>query len=105
LAVLAAERASPQTPLPPAGGAGGGHVIQSSRYHIKDTFEVIHDLIVPEPDHAKSMRLQEARALCIIFRIAGVLTAIDFDDQFPLPRYEVADELSNWKLPVETDAF
>jgi hypothetical protein len=73
--------------------------------HRQDVVDPEQDVVVPEADHAESLRLQPARARIVVRRAIEMLAAVDFDDQPDFQTDEVRDESADGvlssELPVE----
>jgi hypothetical protein len=51
--------------------------------------EIIHDLVVPEPDHPQPLASQKRRPPGVTLRITRMLPSIDFDNQPKLRTHEI----------------
>jgi len=66
-----------------------------------DRVEIRHDVVVPETQHAKSLRLQIGVTFLIRHRF-GMLSAINFYDQAGFEADKVDDVMINGFLASET---
>ena len=61
--------------------------------------EIMHDVIVPEADHAVAMARDLKGAGGVAFRLLGVLTAVELDREFATGTGEIDDVRSDRMLP------
>jgi len=62
---------------------------------------VRHHLIIPEPDHLISLRVQPPGPFGIVLPVVRMLATIDLDDQLRRMTEEIADLTANWSLSAE----
>ncbi|KRA54804.1 hypothetical protein ASD77_09540 [Pseudoxanthomonas sp. Root65] len=87
------------------GKAGmGASVRKSAEDQRPDTFEVRHDLIIPEAQHTEPFAMQEDLAVAIRSSV-HVLTAIHLDDQSCFQTGEIGDVGADGMLATEAEAF
>ena len=68
----------------------GVSVAEMPQDHVTDTFQILEDIIIPEPHYLEALAAQERIAAGVGLRPV-VLAAIDFDQQTPLQASEVSD--------------
>ncbi len=68
-------------------------------------WQVIHHVAVPEADDPVPARFEIFRSGLIIFYLGGVMTAIDFNDQFAFDAAKVGDEFTDSVLPTKIPAI
>jgi hypothetical protein len=78
----------------------GVSVAEMPQDHVTDTFQVLEDVIIPEPHHREPLAAQERLATGVGSRFV-VLAAIDFDQQMPLQAGEVDDVRAERMLAPE----
>src|SRR4051794_14685204 len=87
-------------PLPPrGGGVGRGGDTQGISYGFHDGIELLEDLIVPESHDPEPLGVQPCRPGVILLRLGGMLTAIQFEDQFGFEADEIDNVISDGSLP------
>src|SRR3546814_12907921 len=79
----------------------GGPVQQRTLDHLNHAVGVFEHIVVPEPDHAITFRLQISGPPGTRFRLLRVLPAIYFYNQLWAPRHEIADAGPDRELGVE----
>jgi hypothetical protein len=80
-----------------------GHLsAQSVSNHFQDTFQITHDVIIPEPQNSIIMLAQPLAAHRIALA-ASVLTAVDFHDQPSLTADEINNITTDRLLPHELE--
>jgi hypothetical protein len=62
-------------------------------------------LVIPKPEHTKTLVLKKPRSLSVLFRALHVLTTVEFDDQFAFDRTKVGDIFTDRMLPPKFDAI
>ena len=75
--------------------------MQRLEYHIDHGIELRLDVAVPEAQYTVSGRPQETVAPIVIFGPFEMLTSIQFDDESPVKRGEIADVEANLVLAAE----
>src|SRR5262249_14000392 len=93
----------------PAGERGGVRelgrlLIERVQDLFKHAVEILHHIVVPEPKHKISHRLQGSRPLFVLRRAIRVLAAIKLNDQLPIGTNKVGDEAINRRLSFELPA-
>lgn len=83
----------------PSPARGEGLFPKSSFDHPQYAFQIAQHLVVPEPHHAKALRLQPRRSGCIAF--GRVLPTVYLDDQSRLEADEIGDIVSKRHLSAE----
>ena len=79
--------------------------LQRRRNPFQHTFDVGHDVVVPEPEHSEALSLEPPGAQGVGFRVLGMLAAVQFDDQFCRVTGEVRDIRADLNLPPELGAI
>jgi len=69
-------------------GRGEGLLFEFGQEHLEDPFQVLDDIVVPDADHSITERAEVAVALPV-FRVLGMLAAVEFDNQAPLAASKV----------------
>ena len=67
-------------------GLGGGEAAQLLSDRLMDVVDICQDFVIPKPQNAISLVLQEPTSLGLPGRRAVVLAAVDFHDQPSPPR-------------------
>ena len=57
--------------------------------------------MIPEADNLKPRRFEKVSSSFVALPIRQVLSAIDFNDQFPFQTYEINDVGWEWMLPAK----
>ena len=68
---------------------------------LKDPFEVLEDLVVPEPGDAVTVPRQLCLARGITARLAAMPPAIELDHQLARRTGKIGDPPPDWMLPAE----
>jgi len=68
---------------------------------LQDAVDILHDLVVPESQHAIAARVQPARSFRVLRPPFGVSVSIDFDDKTGAFAKEVHDKRTEGHLPSE----
>ena len=71
------------------------------QYRFHDTVCVLHDIVVPESDHAEAMSTEPFVAYGVIASRFVMLSAVDFDDYPHFQAHEIDNVASNGKLAPE----
>ena len=82
------------------GGRGLGRGGEIRTYLLQCPLHVCKHIVIPESQHAKSLRSQPGITSCIR-RILRVLASIKFDDQFRFVANKINDERSDRLLTLE----
>lgn len=88
------------TPLPPAGGAGGGP--ESKRNGCHHPFQIVHHIVIGKPQNAISLIAQETVSSSIIPLPEIVRKSVYFDHQLCGTAYQIAEIGTNLILPGKT---
>jgi hypothetical protein len=86
-------------------GLGGGDAAQLIGDRLVDTVEICQDLVVPKPQNAITLVLQELGSRAFPARRATVLATIDFHDQPGLVAHKVRNVAAERHLAAELVAF
>lgn len=68
---------------------------------LQNTFEVLEDVVVPEPDDAKSVRFEPCSSLGVGFGALSMLSAVDFDDEALAQGTEIDDVTTEGMLAAK----
>ena len=82
-------------------GLGGGDAAQLLGDCLMDAVEICQDLVVPKPQDAISLVLQEPTSLGLPGRRAIVLAAVDFHDQPSLVAHKIGNVAADRDLAAE----
>jgi hypothetical protein len=74
-------------------------------YYLQHTFHVGQHVGVPEAHDAESSGFQEERSGVVVSLLLGMLSAIEFHDQFLRDAHEVDDVWTDNVLPSELFAY
>src|SRR3954451_8664624 len=80
-----------------AGRERGRQSIEDARQH---ALFILEDVLVPEAQHAKALRIQISIAFRVIF-ILGMLSAVSLDDQPTLRAHEIGNVAIDRQLALE----
>ena len=71
-----------------------------------DAVNIIHHFIIPKADDIVALRSQIFCSFRVVFRLPrfGVLTAIEFNDEFLFDAYKIGNVVSNGVLSSEFNA-
>src|SRR6266478_174046 len=87
-------------PSPSMGeGLGGGDAAQLLGDRLMDAVEICQDFVVPKPQKAIALVLQEPASLGLPRRRAIVLAAVDFHDQSGLVAHKIGNVAADRHLP------
>ena len=76
-----------------------------STYSVEHDVEIVHHLVIREPDHAIAFLFSEpARALSIVLDLRNVTIAVDLNDELGGRAEEVDDETTDGMLAPEAQA-
>jgi hypothetical protein len=86
-----------------AGGRVGGRFRQDGVYSLQNTREIAVDIVVPEPENAKTLAGQCGIALHItrVMAIEIMLSTVDLDDEAVFQTNKVNDVADARRLPAE----
>jgi hypothetical protein len=87
-------------------GCGAFFPTQDVSHPLHNAFRILHDLVVPEPEHREAVTVQVGIA-CFIGVSAGlpvVLTSIDLDHEPGGQTREVDDQVVDRNLPTKMEA-
>ena len=82
-------------------GLGGGEAAQLLRDRLMDAIDICQDFVVPKPQNAISLALQEPTSLGLPGRRAVVLAAVDFHDQPGLVAHKIGNVAADRHLAAE----
>lgn len=66
--------------------------------------DVVHDLVIPKADDLIAQGFKVFCALCVVFDLLQMLTAIQFDDEFLFDADKIGDVVADGVLSSEFDA-
>jgi hypothetical protein len=72
---------------------------------LDDTLDIFDNIIVPEAQHAKLLRLQPLGTLAVVFHAFRVLAAVKLDDEPGRQAGEVRDIATNRNLAPKPETF
>ena len=71
---------------------------------LENRFQFSHHLIIPIPQHSKSLHFKPTRSLPVVIQLFAVLPSIQLNDQAELHTNEINDEIAQRHLPLEFQA-
>ena len=85
-------------------GRGEGRLFELGQDHLENSGQIVHHIVVPDPDRAKTKGAEVVVASSVFFKAFRVLTAVDLDNQAPLTANEVDIVSINGLLADEFEA-
>ena len=74
-------------------------------YCLQNTFNILHDIVIPETQNLESLVLQPSRSFVVLGFFPDMLTAVNFHNQTPVEAHEVNDLVAYGFLSPELQSF